>query len=347
MTLVAVTLRDVATRAGVSIKTVSNVVRGQPHVTEEMRRRVQAAIDELQYRPNLSARYLRTQQVGVIALVIPDLSNPYFSDIGKEVIRAADELSYAVLLEHTQGKREHERRMIDGLRPHLIDGMILNALELHLADLEKRRDNIPLVLLGERLLNVPYDHIMVNNSELGRAGVHHLLDLGRKRIAVIGAQQLQGGETGFLRLQGYTAALLEAGLPVDPHLIIEVKEYQREDGYKATRQLLARNERPDALFCFNDLMAMGALRALYEEGIQVPEEIAVIGIDDIADGRFGTPTLTTIAFNKKKIAELSVSFLIGRISGERTTPPEQVEVDFTLIPRESTLGRRTTILPGE
>ncbi len=350
----AATLKDVALRAGVSVKTVSNVVNGYIHVKDEMRERVRIALEELNYQPNLSARYLRTGRMGVITLAIPDLSNAYFSDIGNAIIAAATSQSYTVLIDHTDGERDKERLVIDGLRPHLIDGIILSALALKAEDIQARKVQLPLVLLGERFLSDAYDHVSIDNVAAARLATHHLLELGRRRIAAIGAPNVLMGETetARFRLNGYTEALTQAGMSVDPRFIVSMKPshahdeshtlhemfYKREGGAEAMHQLLALEQPPDAVFCFNDLMALGAIRTLHKAGYRIPEDIAVVGFDDIEEGHFSTPSLTTIAPDKRMIGERAVSFLLGRINGTRTGQPEQVEVPFQLIVRESTVG---------
>ncbi len=337
------TLKDVAQRAGVSIKTVSNVVHGYIHVTDEVRERVQMALEELNYQPNLPARYLRTGRVGVLALAIPNLSNSYFSEVSNAIIAAAATRSYTVLIDCTGGERANESLIIDGLRPHLIDGVILSPLALEPDDLQPQQGRAPLVLLGEHLLDVdvPYDHIANSNVAAARLATEHLLNLGRRRIASIGnqeAQSITGGAGGLRRLRGYTEALTNAGLPVDLRLIMQVEAYNQAEGARAMQQLLALDCPPDAVFCFNDLLAIGAMRTLHEAGCRIPDDIAVIGFDDIEEARFAIPSLTTIAPDKEWIGELTVSFLLGRIDGTRTVPPERVEVPFHLIVRESTGG---------
>lgn len=338
------TLKDVAQRAGVSIKTVSNVVHGYVHVTDEMRERVQAALEELQYQPNLPARYLRTGRVGVLAFAIPNLNNPYFADLGNAIVTAAAARSYTVLIDCTAGERAQEQLVLDGLRPHLIDGVILISQALEPDDLQSRQVRVPLVLLGERLLemDVPYDHIANSNEAAAHLATTHLLALGRSRIAVIGTpgpRAIEGVAMGLRRLRGYTQALTRAGLAVDPQLIVQVASYNRLEGFRAMQQLLALEQPPDAVFCFNDLLALGAMRALHEAGRHIPEDVAVMGFDDIEDASFAMPSLTTIAPDKQQIGELVVSFLLGRIEGTRTGPPERVEVPFRLVVRESTGGR--------
>ena len=335
---VAATLKDVAAHAGVSIKTVSNVVHDHPRVAVQTRERVRAAIEALNYRPNLSARHLRKARVGVLALAIPDLANTYFSDIGNAVIAAAAAHSYTVLLDHTGGDRGNEILVVNGLRPHLIDGVILSPLALEMDDLWPNHVGVPIVLLGEQLFSAPWDHIVIDNVAAARAATAHLLRLGRRRIAAIGVREASTGETARLRLHGYAEALAEAGRAVDPHLLAPVKSFHRADGARAMRQLLALDHPPDAVFCFNDLLALGAMRALHEAGCHVPDDVAVVGFDDIEEGRFATPTLTTISPDKEEIGRVAVSLLLERSRGTRTGPPECIEPPFRLIVRESTAG---------
>jgi DNA-binding LacI/PurR family transcriptional regulator len=343
-----VTLKDVALRAGVSVRTVSNVVNNYPYVTPEMRERVKAAIEELHYQPNLSARYLRRGRSGILAYAIPDLSNAYFSDVGNAVVTAAATHSYTVLVDQTLARRASERDVIQGLTPHLIDGVILSPLALEPEDLQPTKGTIPIVLLGDRIYDVPYDHVTYDNVATAYIATQHLINLGRRCIAAIGVQELdsRATETANLRLRGYTEALIANGLPVDPRLIIRgIPSYNRSNGARSMRQLLALDTPPDAVFCFNDLLALGVIRAIHDAGYKVPEDIAVVGFDDIEDGRYSIPSLTTISPDKEKIGDLAVAFLLGRINGTRTGPPERVEVPCRLIVRESTLGRQAHLAP--
>ncbi len=335
----AATLKDVARKAGVSIKTVSNVIHGNISVTAEKQQRVRRAIDELHYQPNLPARYLRKSHVGVIALAIPDLSNPYFAEIGNIIVAEAAKHSYTVLLDHTSGEREYERLVINGLRPRLIDGIILNPLALEREDLLPERVTVPMLLLGERFFDAAYDHVSMNNVAAARLAVDHLLDMGRRRIAAIGAQEIFSGESARLRLQGYTEGLAAAGIPFDLRLVAGVNTFHRLDGMRAMQKLLELEQLPDAVFCFNDLLAFGAVRTLQEAGLRVPEDVAVVGIDDIEESRYAFPSLTTISPDKQKIGELAVKLLLERIHGSRTGSPEHIEVPFRLVVRESTAGR--------
>jgi LacI family repressor for deo operon, udp, cdd, tsx, nupC, and nupG len=347
-----VTLKDVARHANVSIQTVSNVINGrEAHVSVRTRILVLNAINDLKYRPNLAARHLRNAPVGVLALAIPDLNNPYFSDIATLVISVAAEHGYAVLVDHTFADRTHEAMAANGLRPHLVDGVILDPQSLLPDDLEPREDSIPTVLLGERVYGNLRDHVAIDNVAIAREATAHLIQIGRKRIGTIGMQEVSTRGAPGMRLQGYVEALKAAGVPQRMELAIPAYSWLRADGVRGMRRLLSRPDPPDAVFCFNDLMALGAMFAAREAGFQVPQDIAVVGIDDIEEARFSNPTLTTGAPDKDAIARAAVGMLIGRIDGSRTGEPELVTPPARLILRESTVGLhrepRLTPVPGD
>jgi DNA-binding LacI/PurR family transcriptional regulator len=341
---VGVSLKDVALRAGVSVKTVSNVVNNYPHVTTVMRARVQQAIDELGYRPNLTARHLRKGRTGILALAVPELSNPYFADLAGAVIDAAARHDYTVLLDHTAGEREKEILVLQGFRSHVIDGLILSPIGLEAEDLLGRSDTAPLVLLGEREYDVPYDHIAIDNVAAARTAVRHLLDLGNRRIAFLGARLESERQPAHLRLRGWREEIRAAGLVPDESLVIATDGYGRTDGATAMATLLDRGERPDAVFAYNDLMALGAMRSLTERGLRVPQDVAVVGFDDIEDGRFSGVSLTTISPDKQAIARLAVDGLVQQLAGSPSGPPaaepRRARPGFRLVVREST-ARRT------
>ncbi|MEU6278504.1 LacI family DNA-binding transcriptional regulator [Streptomyces populi] len=335
-----VSLKDVAEHAGVSIKTVSNVVNNYPHVTPAMRARVQEAIDELGYRPNLTARHLRKGRTGIIALAVPELGNPYFAELAGAVIDAAAEHEFTVLLDHTRGDREQEVLVSQGFRANVIDGLILSPLELEDEDLRSRTDDVPLVLLGERQYELPYGHIAIDNVSAARSAVRHLLSRGRSRIAYLGARTDSANRPAHLRLAGWREELTEAGVPAPDELVVPVGGWDRDEGARAMARLLDSGVRPDAVFAYNDLVAIGAMRVLHERGLRVPWDVAVVGFDDIEEGRFGAVTLTTISPDKQAIARMAVASLLRSLSGRTEPGGRELTADFTLVERESTLGRR-------
>jgi DNA-binding LacI/PurR family transcriptional regulator len=328
-------LKDVAKLAGVSVRTVSNVVNGYPYVTEVTRARVQRALDELNYRPNLAARSLRTGRSGILALAVPAIDGPYFGELARHIVKAAERHSYTVLIEQTDSLPQRERLLFADGGPHLIDGLILNPVALRPKDLRARGDETPLVLLGEQAYQGPADHVAIDNAAAARMATAHLLETGRTRIAAIGCRQTTNLVAEHLRYRGYAAALHDAGVAVERGLVVPTKSLDRPGGAAAMQRLLALKEPPDAVFCFNDVMALGAIRTLLGRGYRVPEDVAVVGIDDIEDGRFSTPSLTTIAPDKAQIANLVVDLLLSRIKEGNTRPPREVQADFTLVVRES------------
>lgn len=335
-------LKDVAERAGVSVKTVSNVVNGYVHVTPHTRARVEAALAELNYRPNLAARNLRTGRTGVIALAVPELDLPYFAELARHVIAEAERRGHTVLIDQHEGSRDRERVVAAGIRAELIDGLIFSPLTLTAADLAERADQTPLVLLGERMdvANHPHsgqpqaDHVVIDNIAAARQATAHLLGLGRRRIAAIGAQRGTKGATARLRLRGYRDALRAAHIPHDERLVAETDEYHRADGAAAMARILDAGAPPDAVFCFNDPLALGAMRTLADRRIRIPDDIAVIGFDDIEDGRYSVPTLSTISPDKAEIAARAVDMLSRRLAGD-TTPPQEHFAGYQLLVRES------------
>lgn len=333
-------LKDVAERAGVSVKTVSNVVHGYKHVSADTRAKVQAVLDETDYRPNVTARHLRAGRVGVIALALPELDNPYFAELAGHVVSVAEEHGLTVLVDQTDGLAEREREVLTGFRHLIIDGLILSPFAIGADELARHSQaDLPVVLLGEVFQPGTADHVAIDNVAAARAATQHLLSRGRRRVAIVGDQPLHVARSGpaLLRRRGWEQALTSAGLRPEEELVAVVADFGREDGYRAMASLLDRGAQPDAVFCFNDVLALGVLRLLADRGVRVPEEIAVIGLDDIADARYCVPRLSTIAPDKEAIARTAVSLLVDRLSpGGGDLPPRDLRPPFEVVVREST-----------
>lgn len=333
------TLRDVAEHAGVSVRTVSNVVAGYEHVSTAMRERVQRAIQDLDYRPNPVARTLRTGRTGVLALVVPEIDVPYFADLARQVIEAAAAQGYRVMLEQTGHDHARERAVLTGdERTMLFDGVLFTPLvtPAELAEMTPG-PGLPLVLLGEYTFDGRFDHVAIDNVRAAHDATAHLASLGRRRIAAIGSQPAEEYATPRQRTLGYEHALLEADLPVDPALRRPAPRYRRSEGYRAALDLLEQPTPPDAIFCFSDLLAMGAMRAAVDAGLRVPDDVAIVGIDDIEEGRYSSPSLTSVSLDTPFIAAAAVDRIVTRIS-EPETPPIEVVAPHQLIVRESTAG---------
>ena len=331
----ATTLRDVALLAGVSPKTASNVINDRPHVKESTRAKVEAAIKELRYRPNLTARQLKYGRSGFLNLAIPQIDWPYFAELAARCTDAATEAGYVLLLDVTRAEYEAEAALMAGVQPSKVDGLIFSPLALTAEEIAQRSDTTPMVLLGERATPSDHDHVSVDSVSAAKAMTEHLIGLGCERIAVIGYMSSDG--TGSVRMAGYHAALAAAGRERRPEYEIAVGDYLRSEGKQAMQQLLALPEPPDAVFCFNDLMAVGALQACREAGAAVPEDIAIAGFDNIAETEFTSPTLTTVAPDMEALTREALRLLVGRIDGSRTEA-EDVQVPWQIVVRESTGG---------
>lgn len=331
----AVRLIDVARIAGVSQKTVSNVINDFPYVSATTRSRVLAAIDRLGYKPNLSARNLARGRTGIIALVIPELTNPYFSRLTELALAEAERRSFAVLIEQTGGLRERETQAISNQRSRLVDGIIMSVSALDAQELDERTGSTPLVLLGERIFDGPVDHVVGENVAAARAVTEHLIALGRRRIAVIGMERALEPGLVSLRRKGYMEALAAHDIENDARLIIEVPSLNREAGYAAAQCLIDAGEF-DALVCFNDLLAMGAIKALTDRGVSVPDDVAVAGFDNTDEGRYAVPSLTSIDWDVPAIVHNAVERLDARINAGLDSEPTDIVVAHRLIVRSST-----------
>lgn len=339
----AVRLRDVAERAGVSPRSVSNVVNGFHYVSPQMRAKVEAAIAELDYQPNLLARSLRRGRTGVVGLLIPEIGVPYFGELAHEVVEQARELGLSIRIDETGGQRERELDLLEELpRSGEVDGILLSAFWLSVSELTGARVKLPFVLLGERGTDAAIDHVGIDNVAAARSITEHLIDSGRTRIAAIVEQDHPRAPTSQQRLKGYTSALTAASLQPEQELVARMKVYpHRQDGADAMAQLLDLQTRPDAVFCFSDMVATGALREISTRGLRVPDDIAVVGFDDVDECRFTIPSLTTVAPDKAAIARRALELLRERIDGN-DGPIQDVQIPYRLALRESSQGWRAT-----
>jgi len=330
----AVTVHDVALQAGVSIKTVSEVVNRSGKVSPPTTARVEAAIAALGYQPNLSARRLRQGRTGVIGLAIPELSaSGHFSELAALVVREAGARGLTVLVEETGGTREGELGALSGPRRSVVDGLLLNALSLRPDDLE-RAAGLPTVLLGEHAPGISVPHVTFDNVAAASAVTEHLLDGGRRRILVVGGDPAVSASAAQ-RLDGHDRALARRGLSPAPELRRTVVEWDHACGYDAVLQAHRDGVEIDAVFGLNDALALGALRALHDLGRDVPRDVAVAGIDDIVEARFSFPRLTTVDPDRPRMAVLALDLLGDRIAG-REPDPALVAVPAGLRVREST-----------
>ncbi|WP_432491987.1 LacI family DNA-binding transcriptional regulator [Kineococcus gypseus] len=333
----ATTLKDVATAAGVSIKTVSNVVNDHPHVRPEMRERVRAFIDELGYRPNAMGRQLRRGRSGLIALGVPNLTSSYYGELTNALVRAARRRGLTLLVEQTDGDPEREREVADGVGARMVDGLVLVPLNIPDEVLLTRRDTTPAVLIGENGEGVDVDRVTVDSVAVGDAATTHLLQRGCRRIAFLGDKDADRSPVLAQRLAGYRRALRRARVRFDPALLQTTPEWERPHGHDGALELLARRPDVDGVFAANDLLAFGALHALRGLGRRVPQDVLVVGVDDVEESRYCAPTLSTVAIDRTSAAEQAFALLAERLDGLEA-PGRTLVAEHHLVVRESTGG---------
>lgn len=324
------TIREVAAMARVSPATVSRVLNGHQDVGADFRERVLAAVSELGYRPNSSARSLRTRATAVLAIVISDITNPFFTAMVRGIEDIAQAGGYSVILANTDEDLAKERRYLEVAAAEQVAGVILAPASSTQASTDVL-GQIPVVLVDRRLRNAQVDSVTVNNYKAAREATRHLIEQGCQRVGMIAG--LSRTTTGSRRLAGYKAALGECGRAIDPSLIMHA-DFMISGGYEATKALLDRSERPDGLFISNNMMTIGALEALSEAGVDIPGEIALVGFDETIWAAALRPPLTVVAQPVYQIGQFAARLLLERIAGARSIP-RNIGLDASLIVRGS------------
>lgn len=335
----AVTLDDVARRVGVSARTVSRVVNNEGGCTEETKARILEAIDELGYRPNLMARGLIRRRSDTIGLVSLQMLDPFFPEFADGVERAARAAGRTMFLASTGGDRDQQRRALMSLVGHGVDGAIVFPAGPDLSELiEFAATEIPIVVVNvdadnhlERFASVSAE--IQAGAELA---VDHLIDGGRQRIAALIDRTARHGSRAARREVGYRNALERAGVPVADELIIEV-DNSIEGGRVGLEQALALPDPPDAVFAYNDLIAIGALQRSHDLGLTVPDDMAIVGFDDIAMCEAMTPTLTSVRIDRDQLGRSAVEMLQTLVE-DGNVASRRLPVE--LVVRASTGGER-------
>lgn len=328
------TIYDVARVAGVSHQSVSNYLRGVKGLRQTTIDRVEAALATVDYRANITARNLRQGRTGMIALSIPSLEQSYFAELAQSVIHAAREEGLSVFVETTESDRERELATLSHFGGDVVDGVIFAPSVLEREDVESHRIGIPLVLLGDRILESDFDHVTMANRDAAEAAVLHLLDQGRRRIVALGVEERAEYGAATPRLQGYLDAHRRRGVDPVPGLSAGGTGWVRSEGARVMQQVIDSGAPFDAVFAFNDALALGALRALQSSGRRVPADVALVGFDDTQDALYSTPSLTSIAPGRESLAHEAVRMLVERIAGDRA-PAREIHVGFHLECRES------------
>jgi LacI family transcriptional regulator len=333
------TIVEVAKHARVSIATVSNVIRGTRRVSPTLRERVETAIRDLDYSPNEIARSLKVKQTRMLALVLPDITNPFFPEIIRGAEDTAFERGYFLVTANTDEQIGRERRIVSALRSYRVDGVLLASApgtdSSHIRSIMKA--GISIVCLDRTVSGIKTDAVLLDNVRGGRECVRHLIQGGHSKIAIItGSLALQ---TGLERLRGYEEALRESDIEIDRSLVLE-GDFRDESGYRLGKELLQRHVRPTAIFVCNGVMTLGVLKAFEELEVRCPDDIALATFDDLAVDRSFHPHLTAVVQPGYEMGARAATILIDRVEGKLTNEPLVVRIVPTLVVRESTRSRK-------
>jgi LacI family transcriptional regulator len=324
-----VTITQVAELAGVSATTVSHVLSGKRLVAESTRETVHEAIRTLGYRPNHTARSLRTRRSQMIAVVVPDITNPFFSVLTRGLADVVYDAGYGTYVCNTDGTPDRETAFLEDIVDRGADGLVMASIDSASGGARIPADlGVPVVCIGEALDHPLIDVVAPDDGVGTYTVVSRLLQRPVRRVAMI------QGPLAESRTFGFTRAVRDAGLAVDPDLLV-MGDWTRHGGYACMRRLLARAERPDAVFCANDLMAIGALDALREAGLVVPGDVAVAGFDDVDAATIVSPPLTTVVNPAYDTGVAAGRLLLSRLTQEYVGVGRRVEVPCPLVVRES------------
>jgi LacI family transcriptional regulator, galactose operon repressor len=330
------TIYDVARRAGVAPITVSRVINNSGYIRNETRQRVIAAVEELGYVPNRLASSLRSRRTNVLALVLADISNPFFTLIARGVEDAASDQGYMVIYCNTDESEDEERKYIDLLLQNRVDGILLVPAGSGSAAVETaRRNDTPLVVIDRRAPEAEVDSVRGDSFggayELGRL----LLGLGHRRITLLNGPA--GVSTADERLAGFFRALDEAGIPATQRLSLSGR-FTITSGREMALQALALEPHPTALLAANNFIALGALQAVQECGLRVPEDISLVGFDDLPDALVAFPFLTVAVQPAYEMAQKATGLLLERVAGTGSAEPQEIILPTRLIVRQSSGG---------
>lgn len=332
-----ITIKDIAKIAHVSNTTVSRALNNQSRIRNETKERILSIAKELNYRPDFIARSLVMKRTKTLGLVITTIANPFYTELAQGIEATARKLGYNIILCSTQSDLGTERLDIEMLRSKGVDGIILTSA--HMGDpniVELAEEGFPIVLVNRRtydpMVRGLVDYVGIDNIQGGFWAVEHLIKLGHRRIGIIGGSS--ESSVGFERLEGGKRALTAYGLKQIDDYFLE-GDFLKESGYRGGMKFIKMAEPPTAVFAANDYMALGTYQAVMEEGLKVPEEIAIVGFNDIEFTSMKGIELTTIGQKKYEMGALSVENLVERIEGRKVHPPQEIILKPELIIRRT------------
>lgn len=339
----AVRMKDLARELGVSVVTISKVLRNHSDISEETRNRVLKRMKELNYRPNLAARALVTGKTYTVGLVVPDLVHPFFSEVAKGISAALRPKGYSLVISSSEEDPKLEQEEIDHLLARRVDALVIASAQPHVTESFRKIDEqeIPYILIDRRYADVTANFVGVDDEKIGEMATCHLIEQGCRRTAHLRGPELS---TGLGRLEGYRQALARHGMtPPDGYVVRGRSGDDRGhlSGYEVMRQLLALDPRPDGVFCYNDPTAMGAMKAILEAGLRIPGDIAVVGCGNLVYADLLRIPLSSIDQCSPEIGHHAAELALRLIESKRTLEPQSILLEPKLVVRESSRKQAT------
>ncbi|MHC1773721.1 MAG: LacI family DNA-binding transcriptional regulator [Flexilinea sp.] len=329
-----VTILDVAKEANVSASTVSRVLNNTGTISQNTVDCVYKAVEKLGYEPNVLARSFRKKETRTILILTPNMTNPYYSNIISGISDMSRGMSYSSFICNTTGGTDQVKETLDMLPKHRADGAILLASEKGEKWLKDYADEFPVIQCSEYDPEIPIPHVSIDNYQAAIEAVRLLICLGHKKIGTISS--VNNYLSTELRLKGYRDALLEAGIePSDRYVSYAGKDYNYQSGCKAAETLLSQRDRPTALFCISDVLAIGAINTAKQMGLSIPHDVSVIGFDDVEQTAMFSPKITTVAQPCYTLGQKSAELLCRNLAAGETVPMETI-LSYKMIVREST-----------
>lgn len=330
-----ISIKDIARVAKVSHSTVSRALHNSPLVSHETAERIRRIAREKGYRPSAIARSLVTRRTKTIGVVVTRIADPFIAEVVNGIEEIANDHGYSVFLANSDANPDREVKVVHSFHERRVDGILVTASRvgaLYMPLLDEMR--VPTVLINNQHPGEFVHSVMIDNPAASRLATEHLIRLGHRRIAYIGDQF--GFQSDTERFAGYRSALEVADVPFLPELIAH-GDGKPEGGLRAMEKLLALTKPPTAVFCYNDMSALGALRAIHEQGLRVPEDISVVGFDDLFIASYTRPALTTVSQPMRQMGRMAMDILIKLFAGLNSKT--NLKVQGQLIVRESTAAR--------
>ncbi|MEH7235017.1 LacI family DNA-binding transcriptional regulator [Bacillus sp. JJ1562] len=326
-------IQQVAQKAGVSVATVSRVLNNATSVSPKTRLKVENAIKDLNYEPSMLGRNLRNSESRLLLVLLPSISNPFYTEIINGIQNTAISNNYNILLCETDSNPQRENIYFNMVKNKLADGVISMDPTVNMQKLNELAENYSVILCSEYEVGGSIPYVTINNELAAYQAVKHLIKLGHRKIALINSDEkyLYARQ----RRDGYERALKEFDIPINDEWIYQSKELEFQNGVQAMRIMFQLEEKPSAVFAVSDTLAIGALKGINGCGLHVPNDVAIVGFDNISFSNMTNPTLTTISQPMYKMGCIAVDMLINHIQGEKV---ESVVLDHELIIRESTMG---------